>query len=446
MNACASLAATASVAPPAPVARLHEPSELVAALPYLLGFHPRDSLVVVTLRPGEPPTIGVVLRADLPPPGEEEAFAEQLCTPLAATGDGTVIIVVVGGPSCVPAAVAVLRAALQQLGVVVAHTVWAAATTPGAAWSTLDAPPAGRLPSGGSGPTDDSPPLHGGPCADGGSCADGSCGGDGGRRGDGGSRDGGGPCGGRGSCADRGGSCDCDDYGHAGGVWARCGGTVADPPAGVADAVGTAVFADRAELEQLVAPDDDAALQRRGALLDVAVEALAGRDEPTAALVADGVRLVRDAVDAASAGRLPEDDESIVRLAVALSEPLIRDRCLSLCLGATAAAAEKLWLALTRVTPEPEVAEPAVLAALSAYLRGDGALAATAVDRALQSWPGHNFATLLQGALYHAVPPHRMRQFVTDALADTDLTLADDHPRAGDTAAAAGDQAPDIRP
>ena len=33
--------------PPAAVLRMRDPGELLAALPYLLGFHPRDSLVVL---------------------------------------------------------------------------------------------------------------------------------------------------------------------------------------------------------------------------------------------------------------------------------------------------------------------------------------------------------------------------------------------------------------
>ena len=33
--------------PTTPVARLRNPGELLAALPYLIGFHPRDSLLFI---------------------------------------------------------------------------------------------------------------------------------------------------------------------------------------------------------------------------------------------------------------------------------------------------------------------------------------------------------------------------------------------------------------
>jgi Domain of unknown function (DUF4192) len=330
---------------PAPVlARLHAPRDLIAALPYLLGFHPRDSLVVITLVPGAPPSVGLVLRADLPPPGHERELVEQLCAPIRARGDGAVLIVVVGGPACVPAAVALLRAALDELGVVVARAVWAASTTAGAPWSCLDDPgDAGLLPD-----------------------------------------------------------------------------PSATPLAAATAISGTVTFSGRDELQRLVEPDPAAVLQRRAALLDAAVEGAL----PDA--VDSGYDLVRDAVARAAGGWLPDDDESVVRLAVALSEQLVRDRCLSLCVGATARAAERLWLALTRATPPPEVADAAALAALSAYLRGDGTLAGMALDRALRAWPGHNLSTLLDAALRTALPPQRLEQFIADTVADVELTIADD--------------------
>jgi len=329
-------------------ARLAHPVDLVTALPYLLGFHPRDSLVVVTIQPGSPPTVGLMLRADLPPPGAEHELAEQLCAPLRARGTGAVMIVVVGGPECVPAAVAVLRTALDDLGVVVVNVLWAEATTHGARWSCLDEPAtSGVLPD----PSDN----------------------------------------------------------------------------GVAAAsalAGVVTFATRDELARLVEPDDEETLGHRGALLDAAVRDL-GTDDPAPSASDRGLDLVRAAVDAAAVGRLPTTDDEIVRLAVALSDPLIRDSCLGWCLGGTAAAAERLWQALTRATPAPEVAEPASLAALSAYLRGDGALAGIALDRAEAAWPGHTLSTLLHYVVANAIPPRRLDRFVRDATAHAALAMAD---------------------
>lgn len=332
-------------------ARLTTPGELIAALPYLLGFHPLDSLVVATIQPGAPPTVGLVLRADLPPAGHEREFAEQLCAPLRARNIALAVLVVIGGPPQPPPAVAVLRTALAGLKITVVHALRAESTAAGAVWTCLDDPQrCGRLPD-----------------------------------------------------------------------------PAASPLAALSVAAGEVTFADREQLHGLVAPHDDDALRRRGHLLDLAVAATTGHhDEST---VVNGVRLVRTAAAAAARGQLPSTDEEIVRLAVALSEPLVRDSCLDLCLGPSARAAEQLWLALTRATPAPEVAEPATLAALSAYLRGDGALAGMALERALQAWPGHSLSTVLDGVLQHAVPPPVLARLLTDAIDDAALQRAEDHGR-----------------
>ncbi|HEY3262612.1 MAG TPA: DUF4192 domain-containing protein [Pseudonocardiaceae bacterium] len=332
------------------VARLRDPAEVIAALPYLLGFHPRDSVVAVTLRPGSPPTVGLVLRGDLPPPGEEHELVDQIRTPLLGSGAWLVLLVVVGGrPEPPPAVVSMLRGALSDAGMVVADVLWAETTAPAARWARLDRP------------------------ADGGALPDATCG----------------------------------------------------PLAAAAAAAGLVTHADRDELSRLVAPDDDRALRRRASLLDAAVQA-AELDHSVggAPSVAHDLRLVLAAVTAAHDGRLPSCDAEVVRLAVALSEPLVRDHALSLCLDDSTGAAERLWLALTRATPAPEVAQPAALAALTAYLRGDGALAGMALDRALQAWPGHRLATLADRVLRNAVPPGLLRQLLADACADAALDLA----------------------
>ena len=86
----------------------------------------------------------------------------------------------------------------------------------------------------------------------------------------------------------------------------------------------------------------------------------------------------------------------MVELACALGDPDVRDAALLRNLGGAAAAAEQLWTALVRETPDPEAAEPAVLLAVSALLRGDGALANVALERAELAWPGHRLARLLR--------------------------------------------------
>lgn len=334
------------------VASLRDPSEVVAALPYLIGFHPHDSLVAVGIEPGAPPTVGLVLRGDLPPPGAEHGLVAQIRAPLRTAQAPAVMLVVVGGgqPHPPPAVVGLLRDALYDADIRVAEVLWAESTMPGARWVCLEC----------SG--------HDGVLPD----------------------------------------------------------VTISPVAAAAAAAGVVIHADRDELRRLVAPDDDAALARRAELLDAAVcaaeldRSLAG----SSAALRD-LRLVRAAARAAARGELPTGDLEVVRLAVALSDRPVRDSALELCLGDTADAAERLWLALTRATPPPEVAEPAALAALSAYLRGDGTLAGMALDRALAAWPGHSLAMLVDQVVRYGVSPGQVRQFIVDACADAELDLAD---------------------
>ena len=73
--------------------------------------------------------------------------------------------------------------------------------------------------------------------------------------------------------------------------------------------------------------------------------------------------------------------------------------------GADAPAAEILWTECTRRAPAPLDAAPATLLAVSAWLRGDGAMANVALARALAGEPGYALARLLAQALAACVPP-----------------------------------------
>lgn len=58
--------------------RLKSPRDLLAIIPYLFGFHPRDSIVLICLHAGQ---VGLTQRLDLPRPGESRVVAQ---TALAA--------------------------------------------------------------------------------------------------------------------------------------------------------------------------------------------------------------------------------------------------------------------------------------------------------------------------------------------------------------------------
>jgi hypothetical protein len=81
-----------------------------------------------------------------------------------------------------------------------------------------------------------------------------------------------------------------------------------------------------------------------------------------------------------------------------------------------AAAAEALWTECTRRAPWMLAAAPATLLAVSAWLRGDGAMAAVALDRALGSDEDYQLAHLLRSALAACMRPAELRAMVSATL------------------------------
>ena len=69
---------------------LRGPGDIVSVLPYHLGYHPRDSVVVVSIR-GR--LLGLVARVDIPPPGREAEVATWLTGPLVRDGASAAVVV-----------------------------------------------------------------------------------------------------------------------------------------------------------------------------------------------------------------------------------------------------------------------------------------------------------------------------------------------------------------
>lgn len=315
--------------------RVNTPTDLIAALPYVLGFHPRESLVLVATRGRTGGSLGLTLRVDLPPPRHRREVADAVAGNLMLDAPEGAAVIVVAAGSAPPARPLVDRvvAELESRHVTVHTVIWAESTVGGARWGCYD------------------------------------------------------PCG--------------------------CGGVLPDPATtvAVASAVagGQVALADRNELERLVAPADAAAIRRREKLL------LAAHDDLDGSLAGPGtaVAVVDAALADAGDGRLVLDDDRVVALALALADPLVRDAVMARCAGGSdriAAAAEQLWGALAREMPDPEAAEPAALLAVSAMLRGHGALATTALDRAEQAWPGHRLTGLLRQAADAGMRPAAFRE------------------------------------
>ncbi|HEU5157270.1 MAG TPA: DUF4192 domain-containing protein [Streptosporangiaceae bacterium] len=96
------------------VLRLRSPHDVIAAVPYLLGFHPADSLVAIG---SERSLGGCALRLDLPADEHLDAAAEQIAALLDANGFSHVVLVGYGGAERVGPIMAAARVALDLRGV-----------------------------------------------------------------------------------------------------------------------------------------------------------------------------------------------------------------------------------------------------------------------------------------------------------------------------------------
>src|SRR4051812_46383086 len=101
---------------PEPGLTVRRAPDLIALVPYLLGFHPVDSLVAVALH-GE--RLRCAARQDLPPPAAAQIVARELAALLAARGATSTILLAYGesGPT-EPVAFASVEA-FRALGVTV---------------------------------------------------------------------------------------------------------------------------------------------------------------------------------------------------------------------------------------------------------------------------------------------------------------------------------------
>lgn len=339
---------------------------LLAAVPVLIGFRPRDSLVLIATGGPHGRRVGLTLRVDLPPPEDPELVA-ALCESAAAAlcrddPEGAAVLVVGGGePSPPPgpgepewppradvAGAATLALLEREIGV---HTVaWAAEIAGGAPWRCY--------------------PLH-----------------------------------------------DC-----------RCAGTLPDPASSVlaatAVARGAVLRDSREELQRVVqpagpeggpagaSPGADADELVPGRAVDQGDEGEPGRSPAERRPASDPRRLLRDALADAAAGRLVVGRRLAGAMASALRRPWFRDEALAACAGPSAPEAEQLWAALARTSPGADAATPAALLAVSALLRGDGALANVALDRALGADPGHRLAHSLRAALDGGWGPREIRAWL----------------------------------
>ncbi|TQM32725.1 DUF4192 domain-containing protein [Nocardia bhagyanarayanae] len=346
--------------------RVHEPGELIAAMPALVGFTPERSLVVVLLRRPQPSNpnsvIGPVIRFDLDQNRRRQrGLAAALASAVAricASETATEVLAVIiddrmreprtrGGATPWGTLVAAFGRQLARKEVTLAGAWAVSAIEAGQRWWSL---------------------------------------------------------------------LDTDHQ-----------GTLSDPTTSMVSFAyvlnGRPIHSTRSELTNLVTPDRDST-QEVTAHLEDALSAVHAR-YVAATRASDPESYYRRALEqvlyqiaALDSGDLPTAGQ-IAELAVVLRDRRVRDALLALAVGEHATAAEQLWVTLVRSLSGRDRAEAAVLLGYSAYVRGDGPLAGIALDAALETDPSHSMAILLDTALRSGMRPQELRR-----LADHGLGIA----------------------
>ncbi|MFF8809491.1 DUF4192 domain-containing protein [Streptomyces omiyaensis] len=148
----------------------------------------------------------------------------------------------------------------------------------------------------------------------------------------------------------------------------------------------------------------------REATLAVATRLLARFAEPPRRIGADGARRGQAAVDADDDARVAPAEAAAVILG--LQDRLARDRLAEWMEGPEGAAAVRLWRVLSRrcVTPfEEYAAAPLTLAGWAAWSTGDEPTARVALGLALRADPRYVFARLLHQACNQGIDPETLR-------------------------------------
>ncbi|WIY07098.1 DUF4192 domain-containing protein [Amycolatopsis mongoliensis] len=132
-----------------PPVDLRSPAQLLAALPYLIGFRPANSVVLLGHRAPAGNRLGLVLRGDLPRREDRAHQARALAPRFALAPHTGVTLVVVGGrrrPGSPPphaGFVELLAEALGEFGLPVPHAMWTADISERAPWGCYADPDCG---------------------------------------------------------------------------------------------------------------------------------------------------------------------------------------------------------------------------------------------------------------------------------------------------------------
>jgi hypothetical protein len=121
--------------------RLRDLSELVAGIPYIIGFPPTDSLVLYTFRRCPEIALSSTIRVDLPMPDHVLLLAEKMAEAVAMNEAAAVIAVVIAeNGSAHRELIEMLRKTLEDKSILLTHASWVPKITHGEEWQCYDDP------------------------------------------------------------------------------------------------------------------------------------------------------------------------------------------------------------------------------------------------------------------------------------------------------------------
>ncbi len=330
-----------------PPVKVGSPAEILAAVPYLIGFHPTRSLVVIGARPPRD-RVHVSFRYDLLDP-PEDGYAREIAehaTSVLVNQQVTVAILAGYGPGALVTPIAEeFRAQLNEAGVDVREML---RVEDGRYWSYL--------------------------------CQDPGC------------------------CPPDGVAFDISASSVAAQMTLAGNVTLPDRTAlecTIAPLGGVV----RSSMAQATIRAEN-----RAAAL-VARAARSGRDRGgiLRPMIDDGLRAVSEAIGTYRGGGRINSDDDIAWLTVTLADMRVRDDAWARMDPEFRESHQRLWTDVVRRAESHYVPAPACLLAFTAWQSGDGALANVALARALQSNPSYTMALLLLEAVGGGLPPSAAR-------------------------------------
>ena len=336
-----------SNSPGQPPVRVGSPAEILAAVPYLIGFHPARSLVVIGARPPRD-RVHVSFRYDLPDP-PEAGYAREIAehaTAVLVNQHVTVAIVTGYGPGALVTPIAEeFRARLSAAGVEVREAL---RVENGRYWSYM--------------------------------CHDPGC------------------------CSPDGVSFDVSASSVAAQMTLAGNVTLPDRAA-----LERTIAPLGGEVRSSMAQATIRAENRAAALVAQAVRSGHKRGGILRPVIDDGLRAVSEAVGTYRGGGPISSNDEIAWLTVTLADIRVRDDAWARMDPRYRESHQRLWTDVVRRAEPRYVPAPACLLAFTAWQSGDGALANVAIGRALESNPGYTMALLLLEAVSGGLPPSAAR-------------------------------------